>query len=503
MTPLLITIAALAAPPSSHVQATMQQHAHSPTVRYLSLEHVPQVDRKKWHDALLFTVASASRAVALDSHVPRRIKDSMTYWIDLARLGWSVEDFNRVLERYPYDANDPKAPLLTIRADWLLYELADPRQSDAYYRLLYGAKHIPKTADEFLAFWGADPKRRSFSHFGWTETASRVNKSGTRFLERYAADDLSVWRTKDAFDIKAGADPLESLDGNFAFNGEELIAQFPKSWGRGGKLIFGKAQAYLLANAQGNRVEEAPVDLVEDSKGTLGQRAIITFASCVVCHERGMQMPSENGLASLLKSGVALHVKDHGRLADIEAFHLRDVAKQLTRDAEDYTEFIKAVNGLEPEQNAANFKVVLDLYRGSLSLELAAAEIGCTVAALKLSLAKAGGGNIDTGSRLSWLAAGRPIAREQWEDDFRKVQALVRGVPIPQYAPVRVARQQAPPLHAPKVAGQAPAAAAVAETAYQSRKPPIWAQPLEGKPSVQRPRLQRSAPGAPILMRQP
>ena len=51
----------------------LQQYHGHPTVRFLSLEHVKVEDRRRWHNALMFQVSSASRSVSLEHHLPRRL----------------------------------------------------------------------------------------------------------------------------------------------------------------------------------------------------------------------------------------------------------------------------------------------------------------------------------------------------------------------------------------------------------------------------------------------
>lgn len=438
MSPFITAIAAFVMMADQAAYQHWEQHANKDhSVRYLSLEAVDPKHYVEWENAMMFAIPSASRAVSLESHLPRRVAGSKVYYIDLDRLKWDFRDLNTILEKYPYQKNDPNQPLLVIRGDWLIQQLADTRDSQAMYLLLYGSKNIPKTDGDFLKFWGVDEKEPGVSRFGWVETDSQVNLQGTRFVERFVGrDGKSVWRTKDGFFVKNGNDPLETLNGNFLHQGRELIAQFPKVSGNADKRILGSAQAYLLStgNADGENkpldnpgsvVQEAPVRLVEDWHRFLNQTAIITNGSCIICHDAGMKFPTENGLASRLKAGVKLWVNDEILKEDIEAFHLTDVGRQITRDNEDYSEFVRACNGLTTLKNSQNYKAVTLSYSQRLPLDAVCRELYTTPEELKLAIGYAAVNGIDMGVRSSDMLYGFKIPRAQFEDDYLKLHAVI------------------------------------------------------------------------------
>jgi hypothetical protein len=394
-----------------------------PFVRYLTLEHVDPAYRANWINAIRFAIPSASRARELDHQIPRQLLGTLSFYIDLKHLGWDPIDLNKVLEKYPYADNDPNKPILTIRGDWLLHELADARNSDTLYRLMYGEKNIPKTDEDFLKFWGVDKTQQDGQWYGWIERDSQVNKSGVRFLEHFNGRGFSVWRTKDARKVTNKTDPLTTLDGEFTHDGRELIAQFPKTSVRGRSR--GAAQAYLLANAEGKRVEEAPVDLVEDHKRTF-DAAIVNTASCTVCHDKGMQLPSSNAVEDVVLRGMTINALGKEKQVFIEDFHLSDVRMQLDRDIENYAIFVMACNGLATEENAKNYKLCLDLFNRKVSLTDAARELGVKDEELRLAIGYASANKINLGNRLLSLAYGDSIHRDQWEDDFERAYQIVR-----------------------------------------------------------------------------
>lgn len=403
--------------------ADYAQKGSDVNVRYLTIGSVPNKLLDKWASVIKYQVPSASRAYLIDRQVPRNIPGTRVFSINLASLQWGLEDWNKVLERYPYDYNDPKIPLLMIRGDWLVHELADTRDSRAYYLLLYGEKAIPKTDTEFLTFWGVDANQQLGQSFGWVEVKSQVSLQETRFIEHFNGRAQSIWRTKDMFKVTLKSDPLETLNGDFKHDGRELIAQVAKISLK--KKLRGCSQVYMLANGDGKAVNEAPVRLVEDHKRTLGQTAIVNNASCVVCHEKGMNLPSSNGFINSVEAGDQIYAYSQGKQEEIEEFHATDSGSRLLRNNEDFARFIAACNNLKPEVNARNYKDMLDDYRANLDLERAAGELYILPETLRQSLIYASKNKLAIGSRLVGLTRGETIRRTVWEELYLDVKKIV------------------------------------------------------------------------------
>lgn len=423
---LFIIAAALTAAPSDVDAARTDYRAHGsdPALRYLTLGAVPKGKRSQWAAMVAFSIPSASREEILDHQIPQQVPGSTAYRIDLNRLGWDWRDFEKVLAKYPYSLPPAGyAPRLVIRGDWLARQLADTRENDSYYRLLYGGKNIPKTDADFLKFWRVEADQQQGQRYGWTETRSLVSKQESRFIEHFNARGLALWRTLDVNHITTGSDPLEVLDGTFKADGKELIAAISKvSIAKGTR---GTLQTYLLANGQGKVVNDAPVRLVQDYTLALGDTSITTPASCIVCHTSGLQMPNENGLRESLKAGVQVYAYDKNRQQQLEAFHLTDSGVSLARSNQDYATAVAACNGLTTAENARNYKACLDQYRADLSLEDCARELYCTADELRLAIAYASANRVIVGARLAGLTAGRKISRDNWEELYLKTQAML------------------------------------------------------------------------------
>lgn len=420
----LLAIAALCTMPLSDRDAALADYQAQPVVdrpyvRYLTVSNLPEDKKPMWIAAGQYQIPSASREIVLDHQLPYNLPGTNLFRINLQRLGWAKE-WDKVISRYDY--SDKKYPLI-VRMDWLVKELADTRESDAYYRLLYGSS-IPTNVNEFLKSWNVDGKQQAGHRFGWAEEKSQVSTQGKRYIERFNAAGHALWITKDVFQVTRETDPIEHLDGNFKHDGREAIVQIPKVSTY--MQLQGAAQVYALFNAQDKVVNEAPSPLVVDFGNTLGHPTIINNASCVTCHTNGMNPPTVNGLKSLIVKGVELKTYDKKVQETIEAFHLTDTGKELDRNNEDYADFIEACNGLTPAANAANYKRALHDYIAEVTPERAAQELYCSVEDMTNALAYASDAYLDVGPRVAALAHGSNIPRDTFEQEYRKLSVYIQ-----------------------------------------------------------------------------
>jgi len=92
------------------------------------------------------------------------------------------------------------------------------------------------------------------------------------FKPRRARGDLVRFPLGPKFD----SNPFNNLA--FDHDGGEVIFSLPNG-----------LQAYMLADGEGNRLDEpAPADVVYDDQATSGTPAIVNGLSCMHCHRQGM-----------------------------------------------------------------------------------------------------------------------------------------------------------------------------------------------------------------------
>lgn len=387
-----------------------------PFIRYVTTATAAgALDRNKQEVALKFVVASTSRQENLDYCRPVRV--TPTLWrLDLDWLRWNVNDWAAMVAKYPYHPAGAKNATL-VRADWLILQLTDQTESDAYLRFVFGKKIL--TRDEALKILAVDfnPAFR----FGLIQGNSGVSVAGTRWIENRPISRGYAWGTRDSLQLDGDSDPLERPDGGFKHDGEEWIVGLPKFDPASG--FRGALQVYFLANGAGQIVARAPVDLVRDHREFRGFAEIRNPGSCVDCHDSGINPVGPNQLTEVIKSGVEAYA-DYVNYQAIEAFHFSQLDKEVRRNNEDFQGAALLACG-EPSAEASLYvKQVVAAYDAPVTLERAAAEVYSEAPELKRALALGSATGYSLGARLSALAHGGTVPREAFEENY----VAVRGI---------------------------------------------------------------------------
>ena len=365
--------------------------------------------------ALKLIVPSVSRQPILERCLPAQVTPTL-YRLDLRELQWDVNAWHKAVGygKYPYSSVD--LPLV-IRADWLLVMLTDQHEHAAYYDLVFGK--APKTRDEALAALHVDSNPALT--FGVFEGESGVSKQRKRRMESRGIPRGYAWGTFDTLEVNAEKDPIEHPEAPGKHDGEEWIIGIPKIHLASG--ARGALQIYFLANGQGNIVDRAPVDLVEDSSEFRGYREIRNAGSCINCHKRGLNYPTVNELRELIKSGVDVYARypDNERVEQFVA----DVTKELDRANEDYGAIVTLACNCTPVEATTAFMSAVSRYDEDVTLERAACEFGIEPNELKLAIAWASAKGYDLGPRYPALAHGRSIPRDSFEDRYQAMYGFV------------------------------------------------------------------------------
>ena len=391
---------------------------HWPYLYYVSTAAADSHEaRESQNTALRLVLPSLSRQPVLERCLPTKVSDTLSR-IDLRHMQWNVYDWQKIIGhgRYPYSTS---AIPLVLRADWLLVELTDEQEADAYYTLVFGVRS--KTRDEALKILGVDGN--AGLRFGLIEGASGVAKQGTRWIENRPVSRGYAWGTFDVLNLASDRDPLERPDAVLKHDGEEWIIGLPKIHLASG--TRGALQVYFLANGQGNVVDRAPVDLVEDSTEFRGYREIRAAGSCINCHQRGLNWPTRNEVRETIAAGVDLKAVYPNNEA-IEAFHLSDVEKEIRRNNEDFAAIVQLACGCTPAAASAAYQSAVTRYDEPVTLERAAAELYVQPEVLKLAIALANRDGYDLGPRFPALAHGQSIPRDSFEERYLSVQAFVK-----------------------------------------------------------------------------
>lgn len=343
--------------------------------------------------------------------------------IDTRNLLWRHSDWRKVLEQHPYGGYS-----LLVRGDWLVTDLLDAQLSASrhedgiasYYRLLYG-ESVPSTESDFLTFWGIDDdEQRARGHI---EGLSQVNRRGRRWIENRDRARGYFWLTRDSLVLDTDSDPLERPDGSFRHDGSEIIVGFEKY--SSASQARGAVQYYLLTSGNGGVVNEAPVQLVEDATRFRNVPSIRTWGSCLKCHVEGIRPLGTNALVDLSrKYATAVFTEDS---AELRRFHFGSLAKEISRNQEDYADGVKMHTGWTATQLRDAVEAVVRGYDASLDLNQAAVELGVKSEVLGDAIRSYGQANpIPAG--ISMLAAGGKCSRDLFAQQYGFLDGLLKNV---------------------------------------------------------------------------
>lgn len=422
-TPLLAAL--LATLPANYTQAAKldyaQQIAAGNECRYLVC--ADDAEARELDPVIRYVTCATTLESYLPAIVPVRLPDAPVYRLSLTALGWTVADWQRVcgVGRNPYTTlRNP----LTVRARWFLVEVTDQTRSDAYMRLLFTGKRMPKTLAEFWPKVRINPNAQRGLAFGLVEGQSRVNvtRLGARLLRFDDGVHASAWTTFDLREPTAAADPLAALDAGFQSDGSEVFVLMPKT-ARG---VRGVLPLTVLANGAGEIVAEAPVDLVEDRLRTGGLATIRNPMSCIGCHNQGPQRPTQNALEAMVVAGVQVFANSDPLGIKAERFHFSDADAALDDWEEGFKAALLAVNGMTPEENSAAYVAAVNAYVADVTLETAAAELFTTPETLSLALGLASADEEDIGPRLAALPHGFEMPRVSWESDYLRAVGVLK-----------------------------------------------------------------------------
>jgi hypothetical protein len=291
--------------------------------------------------------------------------------IDLRDLQWSAAQWNRVLSFYPYVVPHQSAEFKAIasataceqpylRADWFVATAARP---PLYHDLLQMPSSDRDLERQLRVDALQDIREERVARSGFN--GSGVSRNN-RLLERHDAAYGAYWRSYDFADNTERQNlfdhPLGPQAGGSSFEhkGGEIIFHLPNG-----------LQGYMLVDANGRRLDRAPVEIVSDPKRP--DRIVETGISCMSCHVAGVIHKADQIRAHVEKNPNVFSKED--REAVLALYPLEARFKALVdEDAERYRQALVKTGAAagEPEP-------VSDLtlrYEGEVDLRAAAAEAG-------------------------------------------------------------------------------------------------------------------------------
>jgi serine/threonine-protein kinase len=429
--------------------------------RYFSLANIANDPATGEADLRLYRAALSKviNSLTWESTVvlPKPIDTQKTLFaIDVSDLGWDRRNlWDEVLKQYPYGLthkydSDAKVQNLAtavakatgtevpcVRADWFIVNASRP---PLYHTMLDLPKDVADlekglNVDIPTAFEKSEMVRAAFL----TSGVSKQNRLIERIATRYGA----YWKSYD-FDkkLQQGAGDLLHFPLGPVFKDNPFPKQAFKQ--AGGEIVFNLPnglQGYLLVNAKGGRIDEAPVNIVEDPDQTSGTSVIVNGLSCMHCHTTGMKRPTSEDVlrtrSAVTGDALAKLQKLHPDTPTMEKFYRKDEVRFLVALDKATGSFLRtpAEKGKAVQEFKEPIGEVTRRYFGEVSLDEAARELGIdNPQALKRVVAQS--------SRLQRLglaplADGTAIKRDGWEAPLpvqsmfqEAARALGRGTPV-------------------------------------------------------------------------
>ena len=235
---------------------------------------------------------------------PAAIDSTRTLFrIDLRDYNWGLATWNLLLTAYPYGvrtsdgetiAHFSGSQLPYLRADWFVANACLP---PLYHDILA----LPASVQDLERQLGIDASRDLSEEKNVARAGIRASgvSQNNRILERHVSSHGAYWKS---FDFRGSTDDQNIFRDPLRFNpaGNEIIFNLPNG-----------LQAYFLADARGNRLNQAPINIVAD-RNNPDDPVIHNGRSCMSCHFAGMQ-PFKDDVRAVV-SGMSTDQFDRQRV---------------------------------------------------------------------------------------------------------------------------------------------------------------------------------------------
>lgn len=344
-------------------------------MRYVSLANlhnagVPDKEMNAYRQAVAKLINSLSWSPRITA--PQAIDAARTvYRIDLRDYLWTAQTWTRLLFNYPHYLpqkggtvkaiiNATQTELPYLRADWFVATASRP---PLYQDIL----QLPQTDRDLERLLRIDVPLNIQE-----ERVARAGFNGSgiarhnRMIERHDSGYGAYWRS---YDFSDNIDQQNLFDRPLGPNhGEKSFVH------AGGEIIFNLPnglQAYFVVDANGRRLDRAPVEIVSDPKRP--DKLVETGISCISCHVRGLHPKADQIRAHVEKNPNAFSKEDASIVKAI--YPSEEKFKALMDD--DVERFLKALTRVGAPVAETEQVLALTLrYEGEMDLAGAAAEVG-------------------------------------------------------------------------------------------------------------------------------
>lgn len=410
---------------------TIQGHIASldpfdrPFARYFSLTHLYNAGESP--DTLnIYRMALSKLINSLswrgDIINPHPIDAAKTiFYVSLFEYEWDAEDVWTQLEAvYPYrlefDADtqaglhkkltdlreemDCEVPFMQV--DWFLATASLP---PLYHDIL----GLPETEGELEDKLDIDVARNIALAPGRRVWRAGFNDSGpslhNRVVERHRSGYGAYWKSYD-FAGSAGVRNIFTHPLGFQHDGGEVIFHLPNG-----------LQGYYISDDLGNRIDAAPLDIVQNEGS---DKVVRNGLSCIGCHTEGMKTFTDTVRDVIEQTGNPSYDRDHALRLYVSQVEMDGLVRE---DTERYKAALEATGNvfggiIEPVSYGA------EAFQGALDASHAAAAIGMeTEVFLSKIRSELSLQHLD----LTGLLSGENVKRDVWESNFSELVACVYG----------------------------------------------------------------------------
>ncbi len=382
------------------ILGTIQTHLESldafdrPSARYFTLTHLynagesPQT-LSDYRIALSKLINSLSWKLEITNPTPIDTAKTIFY-IDLRHYEWRTRtDVWALIEQvYPYNIafdSETQAGLLEkltqlqtetgstvpfVHADWFLATASLP---PLYHDIL----DLPQTDRALETQLEVNVESNIRNAPGINVWRAGFNDSGVstnnRVVERHASRDGAYWKSYD-FAGSTDSQNIFTHPLDFTHDGGEIIFNLPNG-----------LQAYFLVDANGTRLNEAPIDIV--SNPAASDPTVRNGLSCIGCHDQGMKKFTDSVRAAIEQDQNPPYNREHALRLYPEQSKLNEL---LQKDTQRFQQALEKIGGpFEDEESRQQFfkrhenepvQRFHEVFQGPLDASHAAAAIGLETA---------------------------------------------------------------------------------------------------------------------------
>ncbi len=399
---------------SIHTHVTSLSDFDRSFARYFTLTHLynagaTDANLRAYRIALSKLINSLSWGAEVIKPKPIDQEETIFY-IDLRNYEWDIktDKWYKIEQAYPYGVQLKFATYTTlceetdcelpfIRADWFIATASLP---PLYHEIL----DLPKTDRELETKLEVNiaenlknaPGVRVW-RAGFSESGVSVNN---RIVERHKSRYGAYWKSYD-FAGNVGKQNIFTHPLDFTHDGGEIIFNLPNG-----------LQAYYLSTATGERLDEAPINIVSDA----GARdpVVRNGLSCMGCHTEGMKT-FEDGIRKVI---VQSQNPFYDKAQALRLYAEKSTMARLVReDIARYRQAIEAAGGVfggsEPIQQ------LVRQFEGPLDAAHAAAEVGLKTDDFLKKIRE--NSTLQNAGLLVLGVEKGSVKRDAWESEFGKM----------------------------------------------------------------------------------